>query len=61
MQLRSVVALLVTNYDISFAPGEDGTSVWKKMKDQFNSHPGELNLDFTPRTRTCIPHGGTAE
>ena len=48
-QIRNVVASLVTNFDVTFAPGEDGTAVWRDLKDQFNSHPGRLELIFTPR------------
>ena len=48
-ELRFVTALLVSKYDISFAPGEDGTSCWRDMKDQFTAAPGKLELVFTPR------------
>jgi cytochrome P450 len=49
MQLRGVIALLVTRYDICFAPGEDGVAVCRDMKDQFNQHPGRLEISFRPR------------
>ncbi|KAL8747752.1 MAG: hypothetical protein Q9190_000410 [Brigantiaea leucoxantha] len=48
-QLRSVLALLVTRFDVRLAPGEEGVKVWKDLKDQFNSHPGKLRLVFTLR------------
>ena len=50
MQLRSIVALLVAHFDITFAPFEDGTAVWRDLKDQFNSHPGKLELRFSRLT-----------
>ena len=49
MELRSVVTSLVSEYDIAFAPGEDGTDVWKNMSDNFTAHPGSLKLSFRPR------------
>lgn len=49
MQLRSVVARLVKNFDVAFAPREDGVAVWRDLKDQFNSHPGKLELVFAPQ------------
>ncbi|KAL8896385.1 MAG: hypothetical protein Q9192_003121 [Flavoplaca navasiana] len=48
-QIRSVVALLISKFDVHFAPGEDHLSVWKDLKDQFNSHPGKLHLVFSER------------
>ena len=44
MELRFVVPLLVQEYDIGFAPGEDGIRVWREMKDQFTAAPGRLEL-----------------
>ncbi|TGO57308.1 hypothetical protein BCON_0067g00290 [Botryotinia convoluta] len=52
MQLRSVIATLVTRYDISFGPNEDGLAVCRDMKDQFNQHPGKLDICFIPRAFT---------
>ncbi|KAI4109170.1 MAG: hypothetical protein LQ339_001976 [Xanthoria mediterranea] len=49
MQIRSVVALLITGFDVHFAPDGDRLSVWKDLKDQFNSHPGKLHLVFRKR------------
>ncbi|MCJ1320172.1 hypothetical protein MMC15_005510 [Xylographa vitiligo] len=54
-QLRSVVALLVSSFDVAFAQDEDGVAVWRDLKDQFNSHPGKLRLVFSPRTKTETP------
>ena len=47
-EIRFVTALLISKYDIKFAPGEDGVRVWKDMKDQFTAAPGKLELVFTP-------------
>ena len=47
-EIRFATALLVSKYDIAFAPGEDGTRVLKEMKDQFTAVPGKLELVFTP-------------
>jgi len=48
-ELRFVTALLVSKYDIAFAPGEAGIRVWKNMKDQFTAAPGKLELVFHAR------------
>jgi len=48
-ELRFMTALLVSKYDITFAPGEDGTRCWRDMKDQDTAAPGKLELVFTPR------------
>ncbi|CAG8981415.1 hypothetical protein HYALB_00013918 [Hymenoscyphus albidus] len=45
--LTYVTALLVSKYDISLPPGENGTEVWKDMKDFVTAAPGKLNLVFT--------------
>jgi cytochrome P450 len=47
-EIRFVTALLISKYNIKFAPGEDGTTVWKDMKDQFTAVPGKLELVFEP-------------
>lgn len=49
IQLRSVVALLVSKFDVRFAPGEEGVAVWRDLRDQYNAHPGKLEMVFTPR------------
>lgn len=50
VELRIVTALLLSKYEIAFAPGEDGTRCWQDMKDQFTAAPGKLELLFTPRS-----------
>jgi hypothetical protein len=44
-----LVALLVSKYDMGFAPGEDGTRVVTDMQDNFTSNPGRLDLIFAAR------------
>lgn len=49
MELRIVVALLVTGFDIGFAPGENGESLLHDSKDFFTVSVADLMLNFTPR------------
>ena len=49
MELRAVTALLVSKYDVCFAPGEDGSSVEEDTLDQFTANPGELRVVFQAR------------
>ena len=41
-----MTALLASKYDVSFPPGEDGSSVVEGTLDQFTANPGELRLCF---------------
>lgn len=50
MELRYVIALLVSRFEVSFAPGEDGSRVEGEMKDQFAAAPGRLDVVFKPRS-----------
>jgi hypothetical protein len=46
-QMRLTVAILVSKYSISFAPGvRDTLLVEKNMKDQLTPLPGDLELVF---------------
>jgi cytochrome P450 len=54
-ELRFVTALLVQKYDVCFAEGEDGTGLFRDLKDQFTAAPGRLNLSF--RRRKMVGHG----
>ncbi len=46
-QLRLTVAILVSKYNIRFAPGtSDGLLVEKDMRDQLTPLPGQLELVF---------------
>lgn len=47
-EMRTLTALLLLHYDVSFAPGEDGTRLLTKTKDHFTLGLGTLELVFTP-------------
>ncbi|KAI9874353.1 MAG: hypothetical protein M1830_009845 [Pleopsidium flavum] len=49
LNLRTTVAKLIMNFDVSFAPGEDGKNLEEKTRDHFTFGLGELNLTFTKR------------
>lgn len=49
MELRTVVTLLIINFDIHLAPGEDGTALILESKDSFTLRMGDLNLVFEER------------
>ena len=51
MELRTVVAKLVLEFDISFAPGEDGSDLLEKTKDVFTLILGKLEICFQRRAR----------
>lgn len=47
-EMRTLSALLLLSHDVAFAPGEDGTRLLTKTKDNFTVHLGSLELVFTP-------------
>ncbi|PVH72767.1 cytochrome P450 [Cadophora sp. DSE1049] len=49
MELRTVCALLVSKFDVSFAPGEDGTKLLEKSEDYFTIGLESLMLQFKAR------------
>jgi hypothetical protein len=49
MEIRTVVTQILLQFDVSFAPGEDGTSLLEKTKDYFTLGLGDLNLVFEKR------------
>jgi len=49
LELRCVIALLLAEFNVSFAPGEDGLRPMKDPKDCFTARPGKLELVFQPR------------
>ena len=49
MELRAVVGLLITRFDVSLAPGEDGTDLLYGSKDTFTIRLGDLMLVFRER------------
>jgi len=50
MELRCVLAKLLMAFDVSLAPGEDGTDLIQKGRDHFTMETGPLNLVFEART-----------
>lgn len=46
MELRTVTAKLVTRFDISLAPGEDGKRLMYHTKDHFTVDPGGVDIIF---------------
>jgi cytochrome P450 len=48
MEIRSVMAEMLMNFDVSFAPGEDGRNLLENTKDIFTLELASLNLCFTP-------------
>ncbi|KAK4165553.1 cytochrome P450 [Cladorrhinum sp. PSN259] len=49
MNIRSVISKLVCNFDIDFAPGEDGSRVEKEAVDNFIVRIGPVDLTFKTR------------
>ncbi|KAH8691979.1 putative cytochrome P450 monooxygenase [Talaromyces proteolyticus] len=49
MEIRMLTAYLITEFDISFAPGEDGRDLLSKTVDHFTVSLGPLNLCFARR------------
>ncbi|KIW13029.1 hypothetical protein PV08_08216 [Exophiala spinifera] len=52
MELRSVIALLVTGFNVYFAPGESGSRLINDSKDFFTITISDLDLVFAPRKTT---------
>ena len=52
MELRIVTATLLREFDVSFAPGDDGTELLEDTRDAFASAPGKLELVF--QARQCV-------
>jgi hypothetical protein len=46
MEMQAAITLLVLNYKISFAPGEDGSEFWGNTVDIFTLAVKELKLVF---------------
>ncbi|KAI1383021.1 cytochrome P450 monooxygenase-like protein [Hypoxylon trugodes] len=50
-ELRLVVAILLKDYHIEFAPGYDPMTMWRDMKDQVTAQPGDVMCLFKPREK----------
>ena len=46
MEIRTVVSSLIVRFDVSLAPGEDGTELLERTKDTFTLRIGDLNIVF---------------
>jgi hypothetical protein len=51
MELRSVLTRIALNFDMAFAPGEDGIAFDKQTRDTFILVVDSLNLVFKDRRR----------
>jgi cytochrome P450 family 628 len=49
MELRNVIARIVTEFHVKFAPGEDGTALLEDSTDTFTMALAPLMLVFTKR------------
>ncbi|KAI1370529.1 cytochrome P450 [Hypoxylon crocopeplum] len=49
MEIRTLAVVLLDNFNITFAPGEDGTLLHEKTLDCFSTIPGPLRLQFNRR------------
>ncbi|KAH7313703.1 cytochrome P450 [Stachybotrys elegans] len=48
-EMRYITALLVTRFEVFFAPGETGQRLFEDLRDQFTASPGRLELQFRRR------------
>jgi cytochrome P450 len=46
MEMRTLVAALVSKFDVRLAPGETGSNLLDKTRDQFTIKPADLFLVF---------------
>lgn len=49
MEMRYVLTEILSNYDISFAPGQDPNAFINGLRDCFTLELPQLNMVFTPR------------
>ena len=49
MQIRTLTARILLEFDVKFAPGEDGRRVLTQSKDHFTFDVGALDLEFVAR------------
>ena len=57
MEVRTVLAKLVTSFDISFAEGESGKSLMENSKDYFTWGLADLMLSFRSPETSDEPRG----
>jgi hypothetical protein len=51
MQIRTLTARILLEFDVKFAPTEDGKRILTETKDHFTVDVGGLDLVFTPFKR----------
>lgn len=49
MELRYATTVLISKYNVTFAPGEDNHEVIENMTDSFTVDPGDLKIVWTER------------
>ncbi|KAI8625987.1 cytochrome P450 [Xylariaceae sp. FL1651] len=54
IEIRIVLALIVKHFEIGFAEGEKGDSLFEGLQDQFTFAPGALNLNLRIRPKDNI-------
>ncbi|KAF7197798.1 Cytochrome P450 monooxygenase [Pseudocercospora fuligena] len=47
MEMRTLTTSILLNYDVGFAPGEDGSRIWNDSKEHFTMDLAPLDLVFT--------------
>lgn len=52
MEMRTVVPLLISRFDVRLAPGEDGSRLLYKSRDAFTMRLEELRVVFEERKRS---------
>jgi len=50
-ELRTVISKMVLEFDIAFAPGEDGRKLIEESRDVFTMSNSELKLIWTEREK----------
>ena len=55
MEIRMLTAMLLTKFDVGFAPGEDGDKLFSLYHDHFTADPGPLRLTFKERRLSEVP------
>lgn len=55
MQIATLTAQIIRQFDVAFALGEDGTHLTQGSMDLAMMHPEKLNLVFTGRSRRNAP------
>ncbi|KAI6782258.1 uncharacterized protein J7T54_008344 [Emericellopsis cladophorae] len=61
MQLATLTAQIITQFDVALAPGEDGTRLLEGSLDLAMMHPESLHLVFTRRGAPEGPRGNTGK